>query len=197
MSSSPLVSADAFRRAFAAGADRLLEPEDGVPQRLTPAAVLVPVVDRPEGLTLLLTLRAAHLHDHAGQVSFPGGRAEPGETWVQTALREAEEEIGLQPAQVEVLGHLPEYRTVTGFAIFPVVALVAPPLHLHLDAFEVAEAFEPPLSFLLDPANHQRHEVLYHEQQRCYWAMPWQDYHIWGATAGIIVSLSRRLGFPE
>jgi 8-oxo-dGTP pyrophosphatase MutT (NUDIX family) len=188
------MSADAFRRAFAAGEDHALEPEEGVPQRLTPAAVLVPVVDRPEGLTLLLTLRAAHLHDHAGQVSFPGGRAEPGETREQTALREAEEEIGLLPDRVEVLGHLPEYRTVTGFAIFPVVALVRPPLGIRLDAFEVADAFEPPLSFLLDPANHQRHEVLYHGQQRTYWAMPWRDYHIWGATAGIIVSLSRRLG---
>jgi 8-oxo-dGTP pyrophosphatase MutT (NUDIX family) len=187
------MSADTFRRAFATGEDRLLEPEAGVPHRLTPAAVLVPVVDRPEGLTLLLTLRAAHLHDHAGQVSFPGGRAEPGETREQTALREAEEEIGLLPDRVEVLGRLPEYRTVTGFAIFPVVALVTPPLGLRLDAFEVAEAFEPPLSFLLDPAKHLRHEVLYHGQNRCYWAMPWQDYHIWGATAGIIVSLARRL----
>ncbi|MDD5296494.1 MAG: CoA pyrophosphatase [Rhodocyclaceae bacterium] len=190
---SSIMSADAFRRAFAAGEDRPVAAEEGLPPRLTPAAVLVPVVDRPDGLTLLLTLRTAHLHDHAGQVSFPGGRAEPGETPVQTALREAEEEIGLPSSRVELLGHLPEYHTVTGFAIFPVVALVSPPFDLRLDAFEVAEAFEPPLSFLVDTANHQRHDVLYHGQQRSYWAMPWRDYHIWGATAGIIVNLTRRL----
>ncbi len=191
---SAILSADDFRRAFLAGEDRPVAAEEGLPHRLTSAAVLVPVVDRPEGLTLLLTLRTAHLHDHAGQVSFPGGRAEAGETAEQTALREAEEEIGLSAGRVEILGRLPEYHTVTGFAITPVVALVAPPFNLALDAFEVAEAFEPPLSFLLDAGNHARHEIMYHGHLRCYWAMPWRDYHIWGATAGIIVNLARRLG---
>lgn len=185
-----------FRRAFLDGTDYPHDLEEEAPRVLTPAAVLVPVVDRQDGPGLLLTLRTSHLHDHAGQVSFPGGRAERGECAEETALREAEEEIGLARSRVEIVGRLPEYRTVTGFSITPVVALVRPPLDLKLDAFEVAEAFEPPLSFLLDVANHQRHEVLYQGRTRPYWAMPWRGYHIWGATAGIIVSLCRRLQGP-
>ena len=189
------LTADAFRRAFLAGEGAPGEPEEGVPERLTPAAVLVPVVVRAEGLSLLLTRRADHLHDHAGQVSFPGGRAEAGETPEETALREAEEEIGLKVERLELLGRLPEYCTITGFSITPVVALVRPPFELVLDSFEVAESFEPPLAFLLDPANHQRHEIHYQGRLRHYWAMPWQGYHIWGATAGMIVTLRRRLLF--
>ena len=161
---------------------------------LTPAAVLVPIIDRPSGLTILLTQRTAHLRDHAGQVSFPGGRCEADDAGpVATALREAEEEVGLSPAQVEVLGHLPEYRTSTGFRVMPVVGLVTPPLNLRLDDFEVADVFEPPLAFLMDPANHQRQCVEWQGAAREFWAMPWQGYYIWGATAGMLVSLHARL----
>jgi 8-oxo-dGTP pyrophosphatase MutT (NUDIX family) len=161
---------------------------------LTPAAVLVPIINRPTGLTVLLTQRTAHLRDHAGQVSFPGGRCEPQDVGPEaTALREAEEEVGLLPAQVELLGLLPEYRTSTGFAVTPVVGLVEPPLNLKLDDFEVAEVFEPPLGFLLDPANRQRQRVHWRGDWREYWAMPWEGYYIWGATAGMLVSLQRRL----
>lgn len=161
---------------------------------LTPAAVLVPLVERDSGLTVLLTQRTAHLRDHAGQISFPGGRCEEQDASpVATALREAQEEVGLDPNQVEVLGLLPEYHTGTGFSVIPVVALVHPPLNLKLDDFEVAEAFETPLAFLIDPANHQLHRVEQQGRLREYYAMPWEGYYIWGATAGMLVSLQRFL----
>lgn len=175
---------------------RRLQPveEDAVPQGLTPAAVLVPVIERPEGLTVLLTQRTAHLSDHAGQVSFPGGRCELTDaTPVFTALRETKEEIGLDPTLVEVLGLLPEYRIVTGFSVTPVVGLVRPPFELHPDSSEVAEVFETPLAFLLDPANHQRHSMEIGGVMRHYYAMPYEGYFIWGATAGMLVSLYRLL----
>lgn len=194
-----MLSADWLRERFAdgGGAGHVAEPDVTADQTLTPAAVLVPIVVRESGMTVLLTQRTAHLRDHAGQVSFPGGRCETEDpTPVATALREAEEEVGLVPAQVEVLGRLPEYLTSTGFRVVPVVGLVHPPLNLRLDDFEVAEVFEPPLGFLLDPANHQRHQVEYQGALREYWAMPWKGYYIWGATAGMLVSLHRFL-FPE
>lgn len=170
--------------------------EDGAPSTgLKPAAVLFPVVDRPEGRTVLLTQRTAHLNQHAGQISFPGGRVEAEDASpLATALRETEEEIGLARQHVEVLGYLPEYRTGTGFSVIPVVALVTPPFELSPDPFEVAEVFEVPLSFLLDPGNHQRHSVHLRGALRHFYAMPWQDYFIWGATAGMIRSLTSRLG---
>lgn len=186
-------SPDLLRRCFAAGgrltAAAVVEP--GADSReLTRAAVLLPLVLRDSGLTVLLTQRTAHLRDHAGQISFPGGRCEDSDTSVvHTALREAQEEVGLDPDQVEVLGLLPEYCTGTGFSIMPVVALVRPPLNLKLDDFEVAEAFEAPLSFLLDPGNRQRHSNEHQGRQREYYAMPWEGYYIWGATAGMLVSL--------
>lgn len=162
---------------------------------LTPAAVLFPIVLRDEGHTVLLTQRTAHLKDHAGQISFPGGRVEDTDlSPIHTALRETEEEIGLARGRVEILGFLPEYRTGTGFRITPVVALVRPPFDLQPDPFEVAEIFEVPLAFLLDPANHQRHSLHYRGALRNYFAMPYGEYFIWGATAGIIRSLSERLG---
>jgi len=168
--------------------------EDAVPQDLTLAAVLVPIVERPEGLTVLLTQRTAHLNDHAGQVSFPGGRCELTDTSpVFTALRETEEEIGLDPTTIEVLGILPEYRTGTGFSVTPVVGLVRPPFDLNPDSFEVAEVFETPLAFLLDPTNHQRHSMEIGGVLRHYYAMPYEGYFIWGATAGMLVSLYRLL----
>ncbi|MDY0013144.1 MAG: CoA pyrophosphatase [Rhodocyclaceae bacterium] len=159
-----------------------------------PAAVLVPLVQRDEGFTVLLTQRTDHLHKHAGQVSFPGGGADPADASpVHTALREAEEEIGLDPRQVELLGFLPRYWTGTGYEITPVVGLVTPPLDLKLDNFEVAEAFEVPLDFLLDPANHQEREVEWQGAMRRYYVMPYEGYHIWGATAGMLVTLYRFL----
>ena len=159
-------------------------------RQLVPAAVLVPVVVRPTGPTILLTQRTAHLRDHAGQVSFPGGRCEESDVSAEaTALREAEEEVGLDPGQVEILGRLPEYRTGTGFVITPVVGFVTPPLNLKLDDFEVAEVFEPPLAFLLDKSNHQRQTMEIRGQRHEFWAMPWQGYFIWGATAGMLVTL--------
>jgi 8-oxo-dGTP pyrophosphatase MutT (NUDIX family) len=164
-------------------------------QLLTPAAVLFPIVLRDGGQTVLLTQRTAHLRDHAGQISFPGGRVETEDlSPSHTALRETEEEIGLSRERIEILGFLPEYRTGTGFRVTPVVALIEPPFELHLDPFEVAEAFEVPLAFLLDPANHQRHSMHYRGALRNYFAMPYGDYFIWGATAGMIRSLSERLG---
>lgn len=170
--------------------------EDGVEQQtLTPAAVLFPIVIRDGGHTVLLTQRTAHLRDHAGQVSFPGGRVETDDlSPIHTALRETEEEVGLSREHVEILGFLPEYRTGTGFKVTPVVGLVHPPFDLLLDPFEVAEVFEVPLTFLIDPANHQRHELHYRGALRQYFAMPYGDYFIWGATAGMIRSLSARLG---
>ncbi|HTY03831.1 MAG TPA: CoA pyrophosphatase [Rhodocyclaceae bacterium] len=157
---------------------------------LVPAAVLVPIVLRATGLTVLLTQRTEHLRDHAGQVAFPGGRCEPeDDSPVTTALREAREEIGLDPAQVEVLGKLKDYRTGTGFIVAPVVGLVTPPLDLKLDDFEVADVFEPPLDFLLDPDNFSRQRIQYEGEWREYWAAPWQDRYIWGATAGMLVGL--------
>ena len=166
---------------------------EGLP--LTPAAVLFPIVLRDNGQTVLLTQRTAHLKDHAGQISFPGGRVEEeDQSPVHTALRETEEEIDLARKHVEVLGFLPEYRTGTGFRVTPVVALVTPPFELALDPFEVAEAFEVPLAFLLDPANHKRHSLHYRGALRHFFAMPYGDYFIWGATAGMIRSLTERLG---
>jgi 8-oxo-dGTP pyrophosphatase MutT (NUDIX family) len=163
------------------------------------ASVLVPLVARPEGVGVLLTRRTEHLKDHAGQISFPGGRSEPGDgSVVETALREAEEEIGLGRAHVEVVGTMPEYRTVTGFEVTPVVALVKPEFELVLDPFEVAEAFEAPLEFLMNPSNHRRHRFEYDGGARQFLSMPWEGvdagggarrYFIWGATAAMLRNL--------
>lgn len=154
------------------------------------AAVLFPIVLRPDCPTVLLTQRTVHLKDHPGQISFPGGRTEPEDaTPAYTALREAEEEVGLRAGHVEIAGYLPEYLTSTGFRVTPVVAFVTPPFDLRPDPFEVAEVFEVPLTFLLDPANHQRHSLHHRGKLRYYHAMPYGDYFIWGATAGMIVSL--------
>jgi 8-oxo-dGTP pyrophosphatase MutT (NUDIX family) len=187
-------TADWLRRRLAGPRQLKAVEEDAVPPGLTPAAVLVPVIERSEGLTVLFTQRTAHLHDHAGQVSFPGGRCEVTDVSPTfTALRETTEEIGLASELVEVLGLLPEYRTGTGFSVTPVVGLVRPPFELNPDSFEVAEVFETPLAFLLDPANHQRHSMEIGGVMRHYYAMPYEGYFIWGATAGMLVSLYRLL----
>lgn len=183
-----------FRAAFARGQVVDVPQEEGVPETLRPAAVLVPVVARDTGLTMLLTRRTDHLHDHPGQVSFPGGRVDDGDVSpVATALREADEEIGLSRERIQLLGQLPLYRTGTGFEVTPVVGLVEPPFDLTLDPFEVAEVFEVPLSFLLDDRNHQRHTIEIRGRMREYWAMPYEGHYIWGATAGMIVMLCRML----
>lgn len=167
--------------------------EEGVPSGpLMPAAVLFPIVLRDPEPTVLLTRRTDHLHNHPGQVSFPGGRVEDGDASpADTALRETEEEISLNRRHIELLGCLPLYRTGTGFEVTPVIGLVTPPFELAPDSFEVAEVFEVPLAFLLDPANHQRHRVEVRGVQREYYAMPYGKHFIWGATAGMIVSLHR------
>jgi 8-oxo-dGTP pyrophosphatase MutT (NUDIX family) len=164
------------------------------------AAVLVPLVVREDGLTVLLTQRTAHLNDHAGQVSFPGGRHEPYDTdTTATALREAQEEVGLEPSHVEVLGTLPEYLTGTGFRVTPVVGLVHPPFTVQADTFEVAEIFEVPLSFLMDPKNHEVRVLNWEGGERRFFAMPYPrgevggDYFIWGATAGMLRNFYRFL----
>jgi len=164
------------------------------------AAVLVALVVRDGGLTVLLTQRTAHLNDHAGQVSFPGGRNEPHDaTTTATALREAQEEVGLDPSRVEVLGALPEYLTGTGFRVTPVVGLVHPPFTVQADTFEVAEIFEVPLSFLMDPKNHEVRVLNWEGGERRFFAMPYPrgevggDYFIWGATAGMLRNFYRFL----
>lgn len=155
------------------------------------AAVLVPLVEREDGFSLILTQRTADLKAHAGQISFPGGRMEAGDADAESAaLREAWEETGLDPQAVEILGRLDPYKTVTGFDVTPVVGAIRPPLALTPDPIEVAEIFEVPLAFLLDPANHQRHSrALPTGAVRAYYAMPYQDRYIWGATAGMLVNL--------
>jgi 8-oxo-dGTP pyrophosphatase MutT (NUDIX family) len=154
------------------------------------AAVLVPLVMHGDAVRVLLTRRTDHLRDHAGQVSFPGGRVEERDTdAVDTALRETEEEVGLERRHVEVIGTLATYTTVTAFHVTPVVALVQPGFTLALDAFEVAEAFEVPLAFLMDPANHRRHRFEAVGQSRQFLSMPYGDYFIWGATAAMLRNL--------
>lgn len=159
-----------------------------------PAAVLVPVVNRPQGLQLLLTQRSADLSDHPGQISFPGGRLDPGDVdHAAAALRETAEEIGLAPDKVRVLGELAFYETVTGYRVRPVVGWIEPPFTLAPDPLEVAEVFEVPLEFLLDRANHQRHFRMLGTIRRDYWAIPWLTRYIWGATAAMLLILERTL----
>ncbi len=159
------------------------------------AAVLVPIVMRPDGLTVLLTQRTAHLNDHAGQISFPGGRVEASDIDVRaTALRETEEETGLSRSFVECLGGLPRYITGTGFSVNPVTALVQPDFTLSPDAFEVAEVFEVPLSFLTDTANYRFHQVkLADGALRQYYSVPWSQFFIWGATAAMLLGMCQIL----
>jgi 8-oxo-dGTP pyrophosphatase MutT (NUDIX family) len=164
------------------------------------AAVLMPLVVRAEGLTVLLTQRADHLNDHAGQVSFPGGRQEPYDAdATATALREAQEEVALDPARVEILGSLPDYLTGTGFRVTPVVGLVHPPFTVEADTLEVAEIFEVPLSFLMDPACHEVRVFRWEGGERRFFAMPYpraesEGHHfIWGATAGMLRNFYRFL----
>jgi 8-oxo-dGTP pyrophosphatase MutT (NUDIX family) len=158
-----------------------------------PAAVLVPVVDRAEP-GVILTMRTSELTSHAGQIAFPGGKIEKADAGpLAAALREAQEEVGLDPRLVEPLGYLDVYLTFSGYRILPVVARVAPDYRLTLNASEVADAFEVPLDFLMGPQNHQRHSRDWKGIQREYYAMPYQERYIWGVTAGIVRNLYERI----
>ena len=151
-----------------------------------PAGVLILLIQRDDALNIVLTQRTAHLHDHAGQISFPGGRYEPEDTdIVATALRESFEEIGTESARIQVVGSLPNYVTVTAYEITPVVA-TSPPQSFTCDPFEVADAFEVPLLHVLNDANWRRDSFLREGQRREYWAVPYQERYIWGATAGML-----------
>jgi 8-oxo-dGTP pyrophosphatase MutT (NUDIX family) len=162
--------------------------------RVMHAAVLVPLIPREVEIHVLLTQRTPHLNDHPSQISFPGGRVEGGdENRTETALREAEEEIGLPRARVDIIGTLPDYDMPSGFKVSPVVGWIEPPLELKLDPVEVDSAFEVPLSFILDPANHQRRSYHFNNRHRSYLAMPYQGRYIWGATAAMLYSLYRQL----
>lgn len=189
---------DAETARVLAGAPLEVEAVDTAERTIIPAAVLVPLVEHADGLHVLLTLRTAHLDHHAGQISFPGGRMEPEDAdAVAAALREANEEIGIEPPQVEILGRLDDYVTITGFRVTPVVALLHQPYTLRPDPFEVADVFEVPLAFLLDRANHQRH---FRENpdgmRRYFYAMPYGERYIWGATAAMLVNFWEALGSP-
>ena len=190
------LSADWLRGRFAA-------PPQWTPERINehalreiavpvPAAVLMPIIARESGPTLLLTQRTAHLYDHAGQISLPGGRVDLTDASViETALRETQEEVGLTRQHIEVIGTLPDYFTGTGFKVTPVVSLVQPPFELHADPFEVAEIFEVPLAFLMNGMNHQRRivDVPDRNTRRVFYSMPYERFFIWGATAGMLRNL--------
>ena len=185
--------AAAFRHAMRGDHD--LNPGVTPPSTaLTPAAVLVPLIDHRYGMSVLLTQRTAHLTAHAGQISFPGGRVEDADPDdVAAALRETEEEVGLPRDRVSVIGRLDTYVTGTGFEIAPIVGIVDPPVPISIDPFEVAEAFEVPLSFILDRRNHQRIEREVGAHNRAYFVLPYEGRNIWGATAGILVNLAEVL----
>ena len=170
----------------------------GRENRTTPAAVLVPIVNRPDGLTLLLTQRGDTLPDHPGQISFPGGRQEPEDgSAAETALRESEEEIGLDRSRVEILGEVGNYETVTGYSVVPVVGWIEPPIEITPDPIEVAEAFEVPLSFILDPDNFVQRQREVNGVVRHFFACPYQGRYIWGATAAMILLFSYALAAPH
>jgi 8-oxo-dGTP pyrophosphatase MutT (NUDIX family) len=157
-----------------------------------PAAVLLLVVNHGGDPTVVFTQRTAHLADHAGQISFPGGRVEEGDgTPEHTALREAEEEVGIAPNRVEILGRLPDYHTGTGYRVTPIVGWAEPPLTYRPDPHEVADVFEVPLAFLLDSGNHRYESAFFKGRMRNYWAMPYGERFIWGATAGMLVTYHR------
>jgi 8-oxo-dGTP pyrophosphatase MutT (NUDIX family) len=174
--------------------DDLEKQQEAARQALKPAAVLLLVVNHPGERTVVFTQRTAHLTDHAGQIAFPGGRCDEGDcTPERTALREAEEEVGIGAERIELLGRLPEYRTSTGFAVTPVVGWAEPPLSYRPDPREVADVFEVPLDFLLDVRNHRYESAFYKGRTRHYWAMPYGERFIWGATAGMLVTFQRLL----
>lgn len=163
-----------------------------------PAAVLFPLVDRPEGLTVLLTQRAAQLARHAAQISFPGGRLDATDATVaDAALREAREEIGLDPARVRVFGYLPDHLVISGFRVTPVMGLIEPPFSLQLNPAEVAGVFEVPLAYVLDRANHKARLRRVGDEDLLLYDIPWEGQNIWGATAGMLLTFTRLLREPR
>lgn len=187
---------DRLARSLAADPPHDLLPGDTLDEQdenPSPAAVLVAITDRPEP-GLILTTRRQDLRTHAGQVAFPGGRIDPGEMPVQAALREAHEELALDPARVTIFGEADPYRTVTGYRVTPVVALVPPGLALTPNPAEVADWFEAPLDFVLDPANQRRMTAEFRGRMRHYYQIDWDGRRIWGATAAMLVNLTRRVG---
>ena len=193
----PTLGVEDLERAAAAGASDnspgTQRSEPAVFVRVRPAAVVVPIVSRAEGLSVLLTLRASDLRAHSGQVAFPGGKIDPGESPLKAALREAREEIGLEERFIEPLGWLDLYFTGTGFRVAPLVALVEPLFTLTVNKREVDEVFETPLAFLMDPANHRLDEREWQGRRRKFYAMPHEGRYIWGATAGILRNLYEKL----
>jgi len=190
-----LVDPDIIPRSGDRGNDRMLEIV-ARERPVRPAAVLIPVVDHPQP-TVLLTQRSAHLNDHAGQISFPGGKIDATDASpLDTALREAEEEVGLSRQFVDPIGYLDLYGTSFGFRILPTVARVRPGFELRINKSEVDDAFEVPLAFLMDPANHQVHSREFRGMERSYYAMPFAERYIWGATAGILRVLYERIYLP-
>lgn len=195
----PVMDKEEIRRRLAGS--RLPEVIDGplvaagaAGRPLTPAAVLVALVASPQGPEIILTQRTAGLRHHPAQISFPGGRVEPEDAGPSSAaLREAWEEVGLPPDQVEIIGLLPRYRTVSDYCVHPFVGWVEPPVSLVPDAREVADVFLVPLAFVLDPANHTRESMVHDGEERSFWVLPFEGRRIWGATAGMLVSLARAL----
>jgi 8-oxo-dGTP pyrophosphatase MutT (NUDIX family) len=164
------------------------------PKDPVPAAVLVPLVDRPGGMTVLLTQRASQLARHAAQIAFPGGRVDDTDADVASAaLREAQEEIGLEPARVQVFGYLPDHVVISGFRVTPVLGLVTPPFSLELNPHEVAGVFEVPLDHVLDSANHKARLRKVGDEEMLLYDIPWQGQNIWGATAGMLLTFVRML----
>ena len=187
--------AERLRRALSAAPREPLLPGDLPEVRTaaaTAAAVLIALTDRAQP-GVILTVRRENMRTHAGQIAFPGGRIDPGEDAPAAALREAQEEIALNPNEVDVIGVIERYRTVTGYDVTPVLALIPPDLPLHPHEFEVADWFEAPLDFLLDPANHQRRSALFAGKERHYYEIEWNGRRIWGATAAMTINLARRL----
>lgn len=180
------------RIALACQADQGLDvPDEGL---LVPAAVLIPLIERKDGMHILLTRRTDHLRSHPGQISFPGGRIEPEDGSVEAAaLRESQEEIGLPPEQVEIIGRLGRWRMTSGFIVYPVIGMIDLPVRLKPDPVEVAEIFEVPLSFLLDPKNHKPHIIEHQGQRHELIAMPFGQHFIWGATAAMLHALYHTL----
>jgi 8-oxo-dGTP pyrophosphatase MutT (NUDIX family) len=190
-----LIDPNIIPRSGDPGNDRMLEIV-AREQPVRPAAVLIPVVDHPQP-TVLLTQRSAHLNDHAGQIAFPGGKIDATDASpLDAALREAEEEIGLSRQFVDPIGYLDLYGTGFGFRILPTVARVRPGFKLNINHSEVEDAFEVPLAFLMDPANHQLHSKEFRGMERSYYAMPFAERYIWGATAGILRVLYERIYLP-
>ena len=190
--------AEATRRNLATSpprrGDHDLNPGMAPQESLIPAAVLIPLIDRPGGVTVMLTKRSQHLPDHPGQISFPGGRIDAADAGpAAAALREAQEEVGLPPQCVEVAGELDVYVTRTGFHITPVVGLVRPPFDVRPDPAEVADVFELPLALAINPANYERRARLHEGQRRYFYVLMYEDRIVWGATAGMLVNLAHVL----